>query len=342
MPHRHLLPKDHVAAGAEVERMVIASLVSRPDAPYAEMERIRQDAIRRNEGDGIHAALVCQSGWFLHWIEGPGPAVRALAQRVGQDPRHHDSLVVHHSRGGRYLPTPWSMMLNPTTEPTAIFGRRVQALHAARQAGVQYPPTSVIRRLAAPLRLAAADAAQEPEGFHRVGVCSAEEGVSFQFLRWLAERQGSTQHPRRVAGEQDLDSASDYVEFVVDGAPCRVIAVSRAGLQHGLRRAFLPDWPNLLLLFSRDGRRNDALMRRVVEACAHLPATPRLLGVSPDVAVHARMSVLAADARLAYAQLGAMTPAEAGEVWGALRERLRAAGAPPNSQWDSTNPSWVA
>ena len=326
----------------DIERIICASVLTRPQAPYAEMERIRQTSIPINQRLGIHAALLCQSGWYVHWIEGPGDAVRAMRERVAADNRHHTQLLMHHSRGPRYLLTRWSMMLNPSAEPPGVFGRRVTHLHESLQRGIQYPPTSVIRRLIAPLRVGLADESDaDPEAFHRVGVCSADDGRCFDLVRWLARKQGTESQARRVAGEDDLDSGSDYVDFRQDGYPCRVIAVSRGGLRHGLRRAFLPDWGNLVLLFGDDAKRNTQLMERVVEACKDLPAHPDLLGAAADVGVHARMSVAARVAGLRYRQLGMMRAEECEDLWHAVRERLQHLGPPRGSEWDMTHPSWV-
>ena len=95
---------------------------------YATMEDIREHALRHNPAVGIHVALLYQSGWFLHWAEGPKQAVRTLFDRIRQDPRHHDQTVVHHSRGRRLLMTTWSMLLSPSTETPEQFGHRVLAL----------------------------------------------------------------------------------------------------------------------------------------------------------------------------------------------------------------------
>jgi hypothetical protein len=326
----------------EVERIIVASIATQPEGAYGEMERIRQASASRNERDHLHAVLIYQSGWFVHWVEGPGDALRTLMEHVAKDARHRDSQRLHHSRGKRYLPTRWSMMMDPSNEPASRFGARVMALRQMRERGFQYSPTSVIRRLCAPLRLSAGDDPVQAESFHRVGVVSADDGRSFELVRWLGQRKKVDGHSRRVAGESDLDSGSDYVEFMEDEQPVRVIACSRTSLQHGMRRAFLPDWRHLVLLFGDDARRNTQLMERVIEACAGLPVTPHLLGAAPDEATHARMTVNAHAAGLRYGQLGMMSPQDHDDLWHATREWLRRAGAPPNSQWDLTHPSWVA
>lgn len=324
---------------AEVERVVFASIVANMQGVYGEMERIRESAMRHNKRAGIHAGLLCRSGWFLMWLEGPKDALQELIEKISKDPRHRSPVFVHHSRGRRYLPTRWSMMLDASTEPATGFARRVMDLRDQLKKGRQYPPTSVVRRLVAPFRLLDGENV-DPEAYHRIGVCSADNSRAFELVRWLAAKNGTVSESRRYAGEQDLDSGSDYVDLIQDGMPCRVIAVSRASLQHGLRRAFMPDWPHLVLLFGDNAKRNDALVERVCLACKDMPTPPELLGVAADQAVHERMQACARDARLAYRSLGILECQEYHEVWKAIVGRVKEAGPPSASQWDVTEPAW--
>ena len=66
---------------AEIERVVTASICHMKEGIYAQMEDIRAHALPRNAADGIRAILHYQSGWFVHWAEGPPPALRALLLR---------------------------------------------------------------------------------------------------------------------------------------------------------------------------------------------------------------------------------------------------------------------
>jgi len=325
----------------EVERVICASMASSANGLFAQMEAIRQSSLRHNEALGVHAVLISQSGWFIHWVEGPANAVRDLLDRVRKDPRHHSQRVLHHSRGMRFLPTAWSMVLSPSTEPAADFGRRVLALRHMMDQGRQFAPTSVIRRLTAPMQLAMAQG-DDPEAYHRVGVCSAGANEAFDLVRWLAQRHDTVVHARRYAGEADMDSATDYVDFMEAGEPCRLIAISRPSLQHGMRRAFLPDWPHMLLLFVGDSRRDGALMDRIRDAFARLPFTPTLLGVAPDTDTHERMAAMAQAAGLSYVNLGVMSPSESPAVWHVLRMHLDDAGAPPSSVWAVPEPRLAA
>lgn len=329
-------------AGDGVERVICASMTTSTTGMFAQMEAIRQSSLRHNAALGVHAVLISQSGWFILWLEGPGAAVRDLLSRVRTDPRHHSQRVLHHSRGMRFLPTAWSMVLSPSSEPAADFGRRVLELRHMMDQGRQFAPTSVIRRLTAPMLLATTQAGGDPEAYHRVGVCSAGVNEAFDLVRWLAQRHDTVVHARRYAGESDMDSATDYVDFMEAGEPCRMIAISRPSLQHGMRRAFLPDWPHLLLLFVGDSRRDGALMDRVRDAMAGLPFTPMLLGVAPDTATHERMAPMARAAGLHYMNLGVMSPAECPAVWHVLRMHLSQAGTPPSSVWAVPEPRLAA
>ncbi len=318
----------------EVERVVTASICHIREGIFAQMENIRAASLRNNAMHDIHAVLLHQSGWFVHWVEGPAPSVRSLLQLLAQDPRHHSPHTLHTSRGRRILPTPWSMMMSQTSESAVHFGRRVRALREQFEKGTQYAPSSVLRRLSAPMQLAQAQGLPDPEAFHRVGICAAGGNEAFTMVGWLAQRLGGTVAKRRFAGEQDRDGSSEYVEFMEGDHPCRMIAVARNGLSHGLRRAFLPDWPNFVMLFCGIPRFDDALMSRMVAACEGLPATPVLLGIAPDAATHQRMQDMARQAELAYAPASIARPDDCNAIWQAVQEQLQQAGEPPSSAWD--------
>jgi hypothetical protein len=285
----------------------------------------------------VRAVLVYQSGWFLHWFEGPTAAVRELLERLRADTRHKQLRVLHHSRGRRFLPTAWSMMLSASPEPAPLFGKRVEDLYQQYQAGTQYAPTSVLRRLATPVRIVGQRGPADPEAFHRV--CAVASGnEAFDLVRWLARQHRAGVTTKRVAGESGHDSGSDYVEWMLGEHPCRVIAVARTALLHGLARVFMPDWPHLLLLFSGDERRDDALMDRVRLACHHLTHTPELVGVAPDVASQQRMAHAAHADGLRYHNAGLMAPQDSAAVWHSMQEVLQRFGPPPNSAWAVAEP----
>lgn len=318
----------------EVERVVTASICHVKEGIYAQMENIRADSLRLNAVHGIHAVLLYQSGWFLHWAEGPAPAVRGLLQRLAQDPRHHSPHTLHSSRGRRILPTPWSMMMSQATESAVHYGRRVMALREQFEKGIQYAPSSVLRRLSSPMQLPQAQGLADPEAFHRVGICAAGGNEAFAMAAWLAQRHGVAVGRRRFAGEQDMDGSSEYVDFMDGSHPCRIIAVARNGLAHGLRRAFLPDWPHVVMLLCGTPKFDDALMARMVAACEGLPATPTLLGIAPDAATHQRMQATAKAAHIDYLAASTARPDDCEAIWQAVHGQLQRAGEPPSSAWD--------
>lgn len=323
-------PPGHI----EVERVVTASICHMKEGIYAQMEDIRAHSLPRNAEGGIHAILHYQSGWFVHWAEGPSAEIRALLLRMAGDPRHHSPHTLHSSRGRRILPTPWSMVMSQATESAVQFGRRVMALREQFEKGVQYAPSSVLRRLSAPMQLPQAQGLADPEAFHRVGICAAGGNDAFSVVGWLAQQRGVAVAKRRFAGEQDMDGSSEYVEFMEGGHPCRMIAVARNGLTHGLRRAFLPDWPYFVMLFSGASKFDDALMGRMAAACEGLPATPTLLGIAPHSEAHQRMQAMAAQAHLTYVTAGTARPDEYPTIWRAVQDQLQRAGEPPSSVWD--------
>jgi len=318
----------------EVERVVTASICHIKEGIYAQMEDIRAHSLPHNATDGIRAILHYQSGWFVHWAEGPSPELRDLLLRLAGDPRHHSLHTLHSSRGRRILPTPWSMVMSQASESAVQFGRRVMTLREQFEKGVQYAPSSVLRRLSAPMQLPQAQGLADPEAFHRVGICAAGGNEAFAMVGWLAQRTGGTVAKRRFAGEQDMDGSSEYVEFMEGGHPCRMIAVARNGLTHGLRRAFLPDWPYFVMLFSGAPKFDDALMGRMMAACENLPATPALLGIAPNAETHQRMQAMAAEAHLAYVAASMARPDDCNAIWQAVQQQLQSAGEPPSSVWD--------
>lgn len=321
-----------------VDRVICASVVTSRGSIYATMERIRDAALRHNPDAGVHAALIYQSGWFLHWAEGPEPAVRSLFARIGKDGRHHSQYVVHYSLGPRVLMTPWSMMMSPSIESAGDFGGRVMTLRQRMTSGLQYSPTSVIRRLSSPMRLAPAQGRADPDCCHRVGVCAALGNEAFDLVQWLARRHREPVQSRRVAGEDDLDSGSDIVDFMAGDVPCRVIAVPRSDLGHALRRAFMVEWRFLVLLLSQDGRRNQVLLERVDEAFHGLPGTPDLLLLGPEPGALADALEMARTRGLRAADVRACAHGDPASTWQAVADVLDEVGEPPCSSWEGTPP----
>ena len=323
------------ATGQEkVDRVICASRARQHDNVYATMEAIRARALHHNPPSGIHTALLYQSGWFLHWAEGPRQSVSDLFGRIALDTRHHSQIVVHASTGRRLLMTPFSMMLSPSNESVESFGERVRALRVRMDTGDgQLAPTSVIRNLMMPMRLPQAQQLADPEAYHRVVVCAAAGRAAFDLTRWLSEQKSVPRESRRLAGETDRDSGSEYVEFMQGDEICRVIAIARSGLTQGLHRSLAPDWHYLVLLFCGEPRRDEALLDRVREAMGNLPRRPALVALAPDARTHQQVQQ-AAKARGLDCTEGALArDHEESAIWRDISSRLEGLGPPQQSIW---------
>ena len=306
---------------APVARIVYASLARIEGSVYAEMERIRASAVRHNVPVGIYTALLYQSGWFVQWKEGPGDALLKLMDRVACDPRHSALRIVHSSRGPRLLEGAWSMAIVQCADPATEMAQRVMDLRHAMDAGRQYSPATVWRRLSTPMRHPGAALQADPDAFQRVLVCAASGMLSFDLVSWLARREGQEVVHRRFAGAQQLDVGTDYVDFEDGERVMRVIAMARKGLEVPLTRAFLPDYSHLVLLLSGDAQRDKALVHRVAEACARLLAPPALIGVAKERDAHANAFAAARAAGLVYLEAQA-DPEHCEAVWAALQPPL--------------------
>lgn len=324
------------------ERLVCASMASSGASPYEQLSRIRDSALRNNTPRHLHATVLYQSQWFIYWLEGPTAALRETVKRIGKDARHHSMQVLHDSRGRRFLPTPWSMGLMPSTETPERFGARVANMRHLLREGFQFAPTSVVRRLCAPFGLVSGHESADAESFHRVGVVAANGVDSFGLVNWLAGVRGHRVATRRLAGEQDMDSASAYAESAGDGLPVRLIAVARTGLAHGLQRAFLCDWSYLMLLFSGDQRLDAALLERAQRARENLPCPAPLLAVCPDADTHLAVLAAADAMGLELRSLGVMAPGDFESTWLMLTDELRRDGLPAVSLWPIADQRMVA
>ncbi|MDE2604714.1 MAG: BLUF domain-containing protein [Burkholderiales bacterium] len=306
------------SAGETVARIVYASRATIRESVYAEMEKIRANALRHNNPAGVATALLHQSGWFVQWKEGPEEAVRDIMDRVRVDARHRDLRLVHASKGPRLLSGPWSMAIVQGQDHVMDMERRVLALQREVDAGVEFSPPAIWRRLSTPLQHPGAMQQQDPDAFQRVLVCSAAGTGSFELTDWLARLHGCDVVHRRFAGAQSTDVATDYVDFVHDGRVLRVIAMARHGLLLPLTRAFLPDYSLLVLLLAADADANARLMVRVLEALRPLPQPPALLALARHSQSHTEPAALARRCGLDYGA-GVADPADPAGCWEALQ-----------------------
>lgn len=316
-----------------VARIVYASQANLQGPVYAEMERIRAAALRHNVPAGVHTALLHQSGWFVQWKEGPGPALLRIMDRVAADSRHHSMRVVHSSRGPRLLAGPWSMAIVQCDEAPADMTLRVARLRRGLEGGRQFTPPAAWRQLSTPLQHPGASEVALSDRFQRLLVCAADGDAAFDLVRWLGHRHDEEVVHRRFAGAEDLDVGTDLVDFRFADRVLRVIAMARRGLAVPLTRAFLPDYAHVALLLCGHPERDAALVRKVAFACGAIPRPPVLLGVAAEASSHAQPRALAAELGLDY-QSAVAEPQSGVAVWSALLPWL--------APWRAPADEWLA
>lgn len=281
-------PTDWPDNGAEVplqavSRLIYASL-SNVDGPVLdEMRRIRDHAVRNNQPAGLRVALLHMSGWFVEWIEGSAPGIRALLDRVAQDPRHQGLRVLHESVGKPRLFRPWIGAIVQAGEGSGAFARRLFALEDSLHRGGATEPASVWLRLCSP----AASDMPVPDGlFPRAMLLSALGSTAFDLLTELAVQLKRPLVRRRFAGAADevRDVESDYLDLPAVGRTgWRLIANARKGLAMGMAHAFLPDHAVVVVVLGDDPARNVHLIDRVLLACRQVHHVPVIVGLgSPE------------------------------------------------------------
>jgi hypothetical protein len=309
------------SAEEPVARIMYASKATITQSIYTEMEGIRTSALKHNEPVGVSTALLYQSGWFVQWKEGPAPEVMRIMDLVAADRRHHDLRVVHRSRGPRLLSGPWSMAIVQCNETPADMEERVRRLKEEVDAGRQFSPPAIWRRLSTPMEHPGALRQQDPDRFQRVLVCSAAGTSSFDLVNWLGERHEVEVVHRRFAGAHELDVGTNYVDFEQSGRVLRVIAMARHGLTVPLTQAFMSDYSHFVLLLTADGERNVDLLERVLRAYARLQHVPILVGVANRPEMHTLPQTLARRFNLSY-ELAVADSREWEASWRALEPLL--------------------
>lgn len=275
-----------------VARLVYAS-ISQVDGPVLqEMRRIRDQALPRNETDGLKVALLHIRGWFVEWIEGPAQAIEALLSRVDRDHRHHSLRVLHRSVGQPRLFRPWIGAIVQSDESMVDVARRVLDLQHRHEADRLPEPASVWLSLCSP----PAASMRSPIGaFPRVMVLSVAGSTAFDLTSWIARETGQPLIRRRFAGAADdaPDVESDYVDLPDIGpAGMRLIANARTGLAMGMTHAFLPDYAAVVVLLDEDERRNLRLLTRLLSACRQVHHAPAIIGAGHGLAIGADMQSL--------------------------------------------------
>lgn len=103
------------------------------------------DASRRNNAhDGVTGALLFGADSFAQVLEGPLPAVEKTFERIQQDPRHGDVVILQVMRADRRDFAEWSMAYAGKLAPSSGAER---TLSSARAAGGQDGAEAVLSTL---------------------------------------------------------------------------------------------------------------------------------------------------------------------------------------------------
>jgi transcriptional regulator with XRE-family HTH domain len=97
--------------GPEMQRLIYRSVMCgrAGQNPSPVLADILESSLRRNPSAGLTGALLAGSGRFLQVLEGPGEAVAQLFERIMQDSRHDNVVVIEHRPIRRRQFADWSM-----------------------------------------------------------------------------------------------------------------------------------------------------------------------------------------------------------------------------------------
>jgi hypothetical protein len=307
-----------------VERLIYASASRVRVSVFDEMRRIREQALRNNVPQGLRVVLLFMSGFFVEWVEGPGPAIDALLKRVTSDERHHSVTVLHRSVGPRRLQRPWIGAIVQSREPARAVVLRIQDWRQRYLAGERHEPAHVWMGVSAP---PAPDMPARGEAVQRVMLLSARGAIAFDLLQWLAESRGRQLVRRRFAAraEDVPDVASDYLDLPDLGpGGVRLLANARRGLAMGVLHAFMPANQVIVLLLDRDKAVNAHLVERVLGVCDETAHHPPIVGVG-DAGTVADGTLARRVQAAGHAWSGLVVPREhptMADLWGVLAPGL--------------------
>lgn len=306
-----------------VSRLIYASMSVVAGSVLDEMRRIRDHAVTNNQPAGLRVALLHMSGWFVEWIEGPAPGIRALMDRVAQDPRHHGLRILHESVGKPRLFRPWIGAIVQGQERSGDFAQRLFSLEDVLVREKATEPASVWLRLCSP----AAPDMPVPGGLYpRAMLLSSQGTQAFDLLTALSQRQRRPLIRRRFAGSVDdvHDVESDYLDLPNIGqAGWRLIANARNGLAMGMTHAFLPDHGAVVLMLCPDAERNRLVAECVLSACRQVHHAPVFVALGTAESVTPELQELVERQGLPW--LSAISPLRQPEpldLWSALQPAL--------------------
>lgn len=267
-------------------RVICASLTRVDGSVMDELLGIREQVCAFNRAHGLRAAFLHASGWFFQWLEGPAAAIDK-ALRVSQaDSRHGSLRVIHRSLGKPFL--------NQLLEIAAVHGgekptdvaRRIHRLERDQSAGPSAEPQELWLELAAPLRLAPADACPSALVRRHVVAVTSEYTESVDLIRTLAERFSSPVTYQRFASgtPKSADVGAAYVDLPGSGHVTRLQALSRRSLSHPLVEYSLRQLNSMVLLLGARAEPSQALLEEVAVLLESLAVRPALRLAAADPA----------------------------------------------------------
>lgn len=84
------------------------SRIPEPDRKI-ELGTLFSTARRNNKRAGVTGALLLTGDWFVQVLEGDGPAVRSLYEKIAADPRHDSVTLLESTEVGERVFARWSM-----------------------------------------------------------------------------------------------------------------------------------------------------------------------------------------------------------------------------------------
>lgn len=288
----------------------------------AQIDSIRRAAAARNTAMGVSSTLICQSGWFMHWLEGPERAISQVLTRIARDARHRQMRLLYQGQTPRLMPMPWSGAVMESPETPQGFARRVESFRLARQAHIPLDPPTLLRQLSTPSSLLPLDAACRPDTVQRVMVCASQAADATGLVHWLAGLHRRKIGHGRFCGTEPPTLSIRYLDFAADQTARRLVALPRPGLRLGIVQALLPDYSHLLLLFEGEPVQDQALMEELLASFRPLRRRPAVIGLGLTMAQRPALEDLARQAGLEFTGLPLGLPSRGEGSWPTLWRTL--------------------
>ena len=124
-------------------RLIYASKVA-PQTKGEDIQQIMDTAKKNNQSRGLSGALIYSNKYFLQVLEGGRTEVNKLYQKILQDERHIDPILIDYSAIDSRSYDQWSMRLFLETNINRAFNFKYSALddfdpfHMNREAAIEF------------------------------------------------------------------------------------------------------------------------------------------------------------------------------------------------------------